>query len=251
MQLPAVNGQQSDSRRNLHVAMKLGIVHAHNKQGGTLTPSMNRQACRASKAFLHTPLAEGEGGEVFVNGGQQGLGARQAQGHVPHIVVLHVMTGLQVLMHEALACAGSAWVKPARLMHSHRKRAPRCTVSAWPRSQRGKIAIRMQYCARVGAQLADASLKPSNVLSRASCLRPHHQQQAQLGRLWHQAPSFDAVELVSKPSSSVYSLTQDISPPVEPKVSMAKKSPSSILTPSPPLTMGTVLPPWMLYRPIE
>ena len=41
------------------------------------------------------------------------------------------------------------------------------------------------------------------------------------------------------------------SPPVLPKVSMAKNSPSSILVPSPPFTMGTLLPPWMLYCPME
>ncbi len=38
--------------------------------------------------------------------------------------------------------------------------------------------------------------------------------------------------------------------PVLPNVSMANTSPSSILVWSPPLTIGTLLPPWMLYRPM-
>ena len=36
-----------------------------------------------------------------------------------------------------------------------------------------------------------------------------------------------------------------IEKPVEPKVSIAKYSPSSILVPSPPLTMGTLFPAWI------
>jgi hypothetical protein len=39
--------------------------------------------------------------------------------------------------------------------------------------------------------------------------------------------------------------------PVDPNVSIAKKSPSSILVWSPPRTMGTVLPAWIWYLPIE
>ena len=62
-------------------------------------------SCLCCCALRALPLAEGQGGEVFVDGGQQGLGSGQAQGHMPHPKVLHVVAGLQVLMHKALACA--------------------------------------------------------------------------------------------------------------------------------------------------
>ena len=54
-----------------------------------------------------SPSAEGKCPKVPVNGGQKLLGTWQAQRHVTHVEVLHVVTALHVLSHIALACTHS------------------------------------------------------------------------------------------------------------------------------------------------
>ena len=62
----------------------------------------DRQRQQASK--LSSPAAEGQGAKVAVDGRQQRLCAGEAQGHVAHIEVLHVVADLQVLTYIPLAC---------------------------------------------------------------------------------------------------------------------------------------------------
>ena len=59
-----------------------------------------RSSCRRPAS----PLAECQSGEVLVNGGEKGLCAREAQGDMAGVEVLHVMAGLEVLMHISFAC---------------------------------------------------------------------------------------------------------------------------------------------------
>jgi hypothetical protein len=62
-----------------------------------------------TKTFkLFNAPAEGQCAKVLVDGPQQGLGTWQAQRHMPHIKVLHVVGALQVLTHIALASAAQA-----------------------------------------------------------------------------------------------------------------------------------------------
>jgi len=59
-----------------------------------------------SSAFL--PFAEGKGAKVAVNDPQQLLGLGQAQRHMAHPKVLHVVAALQILMHVSLTCTTTA-----------------------------------------------------------------------------------------------------------------------------------------------
>ena len=54
-----------------------------------------------------SPAAEGKGPKVLVNGGQQRFGTGQPQRHMPDIKVLHVVAGLQILMHQPLPCSST------------------------------------------------------------------------------------------------------------------------------------------------
>ncbi|KFM23270.1 hypothetical protein F751_3461 [Auxenochlorella protothecoides] len=70
-------------------------------------PHDSRHQYRGPLPHTHTkpcaPSAEGQRAKVAVDGGQEGLGAGQAQGYVAHLEVLHVVADLQVLAHVALA----------------------------------------------------------------------------------------------------------------------------------------------------
>lgn len=64
-----------------------------------LLPSPTNQSLQhkqpTARTPNHPPPAEGERAEVSVDGAQQRLGTRQAQRHVPHIKVLHVVADLR------------------------------------------------------------------------------------------------------------------------------------------------------------
>ena len=53
---------------------------------------------------LFLPFTEGKGAKVAVNDPQQLLGLGQAQRHMPHPKILHVVAALQILMHISLTC---------------------------------------------------------------------------------------------------------------------------------------------------
>ncbi len=63
----------------------------------------NEPARKRRTESVEVAAAEGECAKVLVNGGQQLLGAREPQRHVPHVKVLHVVAALEVLADDALA----------------------------------------------------------------------------------------------------------------------------------------------------
>ena len=87
------------------------IISCHSDESWTSYPVLvtsTGQGKHLDRLKLGLPAAEGEGAKVLVDGRQQSFGSGQPQWYMPCLKVLHIVAGLQILMHQTLACTASA-----------------------------------------------------------------------------------------------------------------------------------------------